>query len=56
LILTEYARALVACKRQTGADFLIQPNGVFTAEFLDERNLERVAIKMGRGQSLSGEQ
>jgi hypothetical protein len=34
---------------------VIQANGYFTAEMLGERNLERLAIKMGSGTSLSGE-
>ena len=34
---------------------VIQANGHFTAEMLGERNLERLAIKMGQSQSPSGE-
>jgi hypothetical protein len=32
---------------------VIQANGAFTAEQLGERDLERLAIKMSRGQSVS---
>jgi hypothetical protein len=35
---------------------VIQANGSFTAGMLGERNLEQLAIKLGRGTSLSGEQ
>jgi hypothetical protein len=34
---------------------IIQANGAFTAEMLGERNLERIAIKMSKGQSFSDE-